>query len=181
MRVLLTAVAVAAFLPAVLPAAAAGPAPSRTSLHVVSLSSFTIGGRRFLGRTPEQVVSAFGRPSARLSSRSGLRLRYGGWTIGFERRASDRKLLASSAVSVDPALFGTSGRRLLAPWFGPRGIAGAVTREVEWIPDGVWNEWIPRAGGYDGLDFPRRITWGIDSRGQRWLRLATELDVEFRS
>ena len=60
-----------------------------------------------------------------------------------------------------------------------RGIEGAVTREIGWVPDGVWNEWIPPAGGYDGLDFPRRITWGVDSRGVRWLRLATNLGVEF--
>ena len=112
---------------------------------------------------------------------SGLRLRFGAWTIRFERRAPDAKLIASSAVATDQALFGTSGRRLLAPWFGPRGIEGAVTREVDWIPNGDWNEWIPRAGGYDGLDFPRRITWGVDSRGLRWLRLATDLEVEFRS
>ena len=178
---MLLAVAVVSASLLVLPTAAAGPAPPRTSLHVVSLSSFTIGGRRFLGRTPAQVNAAFGRPSARITSGSGLRLRFGAWTIRFERRASDGRLIASSAVSVDQALFGSSGRRLLAPWFGLRGIEGAVTREVDWIPDGDWNEWIPRAGGYDGLDFPRRITWGIDSHGLRWLRLATDLAVEFRS
>lgn len=179
---LLLAVVVASTSLVVLPLASAAPAPkpSLSSLHVVSLRSFTIGGRFFLGRTPAQVTAAFGKPSARVTTASGLRLRFGSWTIVFERRSSDRRLLASSAVSTDRALFGTSGRRLLAPWFGPRGIEGAVTREVEWVPDGVWNEWIPRGGGYDGLDFPRRITWGIDSRGQRWLRIATQLDVEFR-
>ena len=178
---MLIAVAVAAAFLVVLPTAAAATPPPRTSLHVVSLASFTIGGRHFLGRTPAQVTAEFGRPSARISSGSGLRLRLGAWTIRFERRASDGKLIAGSAVATDQALFGTSGRRLLAPWFGPRGIEGAVTREIEWVPDGDWNEWIPRAGGYDGLDFPRRITWGVDSRGLRWLRLATDLEVEFRS
>ena len=180
MRTFLPALAVASAL-ALLPTAAATPAPSRTSLHVASLKSFTIGGRRFLGRTPAQVTAAFGRPSARLSSASGLRLRFGAWTIRFERRSSDGRLRASSAVTTDQALFDASGRRLLAPWFGHRGIEGAVTREVEWVPDGVWNEWIPRDGGFDGLDFPRRITWGIDSHGLRWLRLATDLEVEFPS
>ena len=177
---MLIALVIAASL-VVLPTAPAATKPSRTSLHVVSLASFTIGGRHFLGRTPAQVTAAFGRPSARFSSGTTLRLRFGAWTIRFERRASDGKLIASSAVTTDQALFGTSGRRLLAPWFGPRGIEGAVTREVDWIPDGDWNEWIPRAGGYDGLDFPRRITWGVDSRGLRWLRLATDLEIEFRS
>ncbi len=182
MRALLLAVVAAASL-VVLPGAGAAvaPAPPLTSLHVVSLRSFTIGGRHFLGRTPAQVTTAFGKPSARVATASGLRLRLGAWTIGFERRASDRRLLASSAVSTDRALFGTSGRRLLAPWFGPRGIEGAVTREVEWVPDGVWNEWIPRAGGFDGLDFPRRITWGVDRHGVRWLRIATQPNVEFRA
>jgi hypothetical protein len=181
MRAMLIAVVVAAASLVALPTAAATTAPPRTSLHVVSLASFTIGGRHFLGRTPAQVTAAFGRPSARISSGSGLRLRFGAWTIRFERRTSDGRLIAASAVTTDQALFGTSGRRLLAPWFGPRGIEGAVTREVEWVPDGDWNEWIPRAGGYDGPDFPRRITWGVDSRGLRWLRLATDLEVEFRS
>ena len=176
---LIAAVVAAALV--VLPTASAATKPPRTSLHVVSLASFTICGRHFLGRTPAQVTAAFGRPSARFFSGSGLRLRFGAWTIRFERRASDAKLIASSAVATDQTLFGTSGRRLLAPWFGPRGVEGAVTREVDWIPNGDWNEWIPRAGGYDGLDFPRRITWGVDSRGLRWLRLATDLEVEFRS
>lgn len=161
--------------------AAPATAPSPGSLHVVSLNSFAIGGRRFLGRTPTQVTSAFGKPTARIAGRTTLDLRYRGWTIHFQRRKSDGKLLAASARSVDQALFGSRGRRLLAPWFGLRGIEGAVTSEVGWVENGDWNEWIPRNGGFDGLDFPRRISWGIDAQGRRWLRLATQLDVEFRA
>jgi hypothetical protein len=178
MRFLLLAIAVAASVVVAQPAAGQAP-PARTSLHVVSLRDFTIGGRRFLGRTPAQVVAAFGKPSRRVAGRSTLDLRYGSWTVHFERRASDGKLLGASARSVDPMLYGSHGQRLLAPWFGPAGIGGAVTREIEWVPDGVWNEWIPRAGGYDGADFPRRLTWGVDRAGVRWLRIATQLDVEF--
>src|SRR5262245_15079339 len=178
MRALLIAIVVAASV-AVLQPAAGQAQPPRSSLHVVSLWDFTLGGRRFLGRTPAQVTAAFGKPARRLATGSTLDLRYGSWTIHFQRRASDGKLLGSSARSVDPALYGSRGQRLLAPWFGPAGIRGAVTREVEWVPDGVWNEWIPRGGGYDGADFPRRITWGVDRWGVRWLRIATQLDVEF--
>jgi hypothetical protein len=154
-------------------------APPLRSLHVVSLPGFGIGGHRFLGRTPIQITSAFGKPSARIAGRSTLDLRYGGWTIHFQRRKSDGKLLAASARSVDQGLYGSGGRRLLAPWFGLNGIKGAVTSEVGWVKDGDWNEWIPRGDGYDGADFPRRISWGIDAHGRRWLRLATQLDVEF--
>jgi hypothetical protein len=164
----------------------AQPAPARSapaprSLHVVALGDFVIGGRRFLGRTPIQVTSAFGKPNARVASRSTLDLRYGGWTIRFRRRKSDGKLLAESALSVDQGLYGSRGGRLLAPWFGSRGIEGAVTSELGWIQDDVWTEWLPRGDGFDNADFPRRISWGIDARGHRWLRLATKLDVEFRS
>ena len=175
------AIAVSALLAVPVAPAAPATAPSPRSLHVVSLSSFTIGGRRFLGRTPIQVTSAFGKPTARIPGKSSLDLRYGPWTIHFQRRKSDGKLLGASARSVDQALFGSRGRRVLAPWFGLKGIEGAVTSEVEWVEDGVWNEWIPRNGGFDGLDFPRRITWGIDGKGHRWLRIATQLDVEFRA
>ena len=160
------------------PAAAASPPPR--SLHVVSLGNFLIGGRRFLGRTPTQVTAAFGRPDARIATRSTLDLRYGGWTIHFRRRPSDGALIAGSARSDDQKLVGARGRRVLAPWFGVRGIEGAVTSELGWFPDDVWAEWIPRGAGFDNLDFPRRISWGIDRSGRRWLRLATDLDLEFR-
>jgi hypothetical protein len=180
-RVLLTfSLAAAAVLATQSASAAPAPPPPPRSLHVASLMSFTIGGRHFLGRTPIQITSAFGKPSARIVGKSTLDLRYGGWTIHFKRRKSDGKLLAASALCVDQALYGTSGRRLLAPWFGLKGIEGAVTREVEWVKDGDWNEWIKRDGYFDGADFPRRISWGIDPRGRRWLRLQTDLEVEFR-
>jgi hypothetical protein len=177
---ILALVLVPASLLAAQPSLGQAAAPPRSSLHVVSLNDFTIGGRRFLGRTPAQVTALFGKPAARVASRTALDLRYGGWTIHFARRKSDGKLLGASATSVDPGLYGARGRRLLATWFGPRGIGGAVTSEIGWVENGDWNEWIPRAGGYDGLDFPRRISWGIDAKGRRWLRIATQLDVEFR-
>ena len=97
--------------------APAEAAPPRRSIHVTSLNDFTIGGRRFLGRTPIQVTSAFGKPSARATAPGVLVLRYGPWTINFKRRKSDRKLLAWSARSIDPALYGVRGGRLLAPTF----------------------------------------------------------------
>jgi hypothetical protein len=179
-RVLLTLALVAAALAVVQAAPARTATPSR-SLHVVSLSDFRIGARRFLGRTPIQITSAFGKPDARIAARSTLDLRYGSWTIHFERRTSDGRLLASSARSVDQRLYGSRGRRLLAPWFGLRGIEGAVTSELGWVKDDVWTEWIPQGGGYNSADYPRRISWGIDARGRRWLRLATTLDAEFRT
>jgi hypothetical protein len=126
------------------------------------------------------VTAAFGKPSSRFSTRSALELRYGSWTIHFKRRRSDGKLLADAARSVDQGLYGLRGRRILAPWFGTKAIESAVASEVAYVPNGDFNEWFPRDGGFQNGDFPRRITWGIDSRGRRWLRLATDLDVEFR-
>ena len=166
---------------------AAGPAPAatpnmpaRTSLHVVTLSGFQIGGRRFLGRSPAQVIAAFGKPSSRYATRTAMELRFGAWTIHFKKRRSDGKLIADAARSYDQGLYGSQGRRLLAPWFGRAAIESAVTDEVDYVVDGDFNDWIPRNGTFVGLDFPRTISWGIDSRGRRWLRVATDLEVEFR-
>jgi hypothetical protein len=159
---------------------AAATRPAARSLHVVALGDGLIGGRRFLGRTPAQVTAAFGKPAARTAGRTSLDLRYGAWTLRFERRRSDGTLIASSARSVDSALYGSRGRRLLAPWFGRAGIEGAVTSELGWTADGYFNEWIRRDGRFVGADFPRTITWGIDARGRRWLKLETDLDFEFR-
>ena len=98
------------------PAPAATPAmPARTSLHVVTLNGFQIGGRRFLGRTPTQVTSAFGKPSSRYATRTAMELRYGAWTIHFKKRRSDGRFIADAARSYDQALYGSRGRRLLAP------------------------------------------------------------------
>ena len=55
-----------------------------------------------------------------------------------------------------------------------------VTDEVDYEVDGNFNDWIPRNGTFVGLDFPRTISWGIDGRGRRWLRVATDIEVEFR-
>ena len=181
-RVLLLA-ALAASLAALTaaPAPAATPkAPARTSLHVVTLNGFQIGGRRFLGRTPTQVTSAFGKPSSRFATRTAMELRYGAWTIHFKKRRSDGLFIADAARSYDQALYGSRGRRLLAPWFGRDAIESAVTTELDYTPEGNFNDWIPRNGTFVGLDFPRTISWGIDSRGRRWLRVATDIEVEFR-
>jgi hypothetical protein len=107
--------------------------------------------------------------------------RYGDWTIHFKRRTSDRKLIAWSARSTDPALYGVRGRRLLAPWFTRETIRRAVTSEVGWIENGDFNEWIPRRDSFVSGDFPRRISWGIDARRHRWLKIATNIDLEYRS
>ena len=56
----------------------------------------------------------------------------------------------------------------------------AVTAEVDYTPDGNFNDWMPRNGTFVGLDFPRTISWGIDTRGRRWLRVATDIELEFR-
>ena len=183
MKKALLLAAVAAWLTALTAAAApaaAPTAPARTSLHVVTLNGFQIGGRRFLGRTPSQVTSAFGKPSSRFATRTAMELRYGAWTIHFKKRRSDGLFIADAARSYDQALYGSRGRRLLAPWFGRAAIESAVTTEVDYTPEGNFNDWIPRNGTFVGLDFPRTISWGIDSRGRRWLRVATDIEVEFR-
>jgi hypothetical protein len=178
---LLTALAGSISVLAAAPAPAATPnMPARTSLHVVTLNGFQIGGRRFLGRTPTQVTAAFGRPGSRYATRTAMELRYGAWTIHFKKRRSDGRFIADAARSYDQALYGSRGRRLLAPWFGRAAIESAVTDEVDYVVDGDFNDWIPRNGTFVGLDFPRTISWGIDSRGRRWLRVATDLEVEFR-
>ena len=109
-----------------------------------------------------------------------MELRYGAWTIHFKKRRSDGAFIADAARSYDQALYGSHGRRVLAPWFGRAAIESAVTAEVDYTPDGNFNDWIPRNGTFVGLDFPRTISWGIDSRGRRWLRVATDIEVEFR-
>jgi hypothetical protein len=174
-----SALVASAFLSSTAAAAGDGSPPPRRSIHVVSLNDFTIGGRRFLGRTPIQVTSLFGKPSARWSAVGVLVYRYGDWTIHFKRRTSDRKLIAWSARSTDPALYGVRGRRLLAPWFTRETIKRAVTSEVGWVENGDFNEWIARRDSFVSGDFPRRISWGIDARRHRWLKIATNLDVEF--
>ena len=93
------------------------------------------------------------------------------------RRETDRGLCSRDRSGALRHVRSQAARPLVRP-SGDRGRRHEGDRRV---PDGDWNEWIPRAGGYDGLDFPRRITWGVDSRGLRWLRLATDLEVEFRS
>jgi hypothetical protein len=184
MRTLCLALALGVTTAVVATAVTASPAeaaPSRRSIHVVSLNDFSIGGRRFLGRTPIQVTSAFGKPSARATAPGVLVLRYGHWTINFKRRKSDRKLIAWTARSIDPALYGVRGRRLLAPSFTRATIERAVAGEVDWVENGDFNEWFPRRDSFVSGDFPRRISWGIDARGHRWLKLETDLEVEFRS
>jgi hypothetical protein len=178
---LLAALAASVSVVAAAPAPAGAPKPpARTSLHVVTLNGFQIGSRNFLGRTPTQVTSAFGRPSSRYATRTAMELRYGAWTIHFAKRRSDGRFVADAGRSYDQGLYGSRGRRLLAPWFGRVAIESAVTAEVDYVPDGHFNDWIPRNGTFVGLDFPRTISWGIDSRGRRWLRVATDIEVEFR-
>jgi hypothetical protein len=162
--------------------AAAATYPAR-SLHVVSLDDFRIGARAFLGRTPTQITSAFGRPDARTTrvihgKVVTVQLRYATWTISFKRRAGDGKLLASAARTTDPLLTGRRGTRLLAPWFGTRGIQGAVVREVGGVDHPEGNEWILRSDHLDNANVPRTVTWGVAGH-TRWLSLATDLNVEF--
>jgi hypothetical protein len=168
-------------------AALAAPAAAATypvrSLHVVSLDGFRIGGRAFLGRTPTQITSAFGRPDARTTrvirgKVVTVQLRYATWTLSFKRRAGDGKLLAWAARTTDPFLTGSRGTRLLAPWFGVRGIQGAVVREVGGVDHPEGNEWILRSDHLDNTNFPRTVSWGVAGH-TRWLSLATDLNVEF--
>jgi hypothetical protein len=168
-------------------AALAAPAAAATypvrSLHVVSLSDFRIGARAFLGRTPTQITSAFGRPDARTTSVVRgkvvtVQLRYAAWTISFKRRAGDGRLLAWAARTTDPLLTGSRGTRLLAPWFGARGIQSAVVREVGGVDHPEGNEWILRSDRLDNANFPRTVSWGVAGH-TRWLSLATDLNVEF--
>jgi hypothetical protein len=174
------AAAVVSVLAAAPAPAATSAMPARTSLHVVTLNGFQIGGRRFLGRTPIHVTSAFGKPSSRFATRTAMELRYGTWTIHFKKRRSDGKFIADAARSYDQALFGSRGRRLLAPSWSRAAIERAVTAEVDYTPDGNFNDWMPRNGTFVGLDFPRTISWGIDARGRRWLRFGTDIELEFR-
>jgi hypothetical protein len=176
-RILLTAVALTAL---VVVGGAAAAAPKRP-LSVVSLGDPTIGGRLFLGRTPLQVTSAFGKPSARTTTRTSATLRYGHWTISFKKRVSDGKLIAYAARAAGGTLTGVRGHRLLSPSASRAQIAAGVTAELDWVEDGNFNEWNPRgASSFVGLDFPRTITWGIDAHGVRWLKIATDLNREFR-
>jgi hypothetical protein len=157
--------------------AAATPRP----LTLVSLGDPTIGGHLFLGRTPLQVTSAFGKPSARTSTRTTATLRYGHWTISFKKRASDGKLIGYAARGSGGTLTGVFGHRLLAPSYTPAQIGTGVTAELGWVKDGDFNEWIPRGtSSYVGADFPRAISWGVDRHGVGWLKIVTDLNVEFR-
>ena len=176
-RILLTAVALTAL---VVVSAATAAAPKRP-LTVVSLRDPTIGGHLFLGRTPLQVSSAFGKPSARTATRTSATVRYGHWTISFKKRVSDGKLIGYAARAAGGTLTGVRGHRLLTPSYSRAQIKAGVTAEVEWVKDGNFNEWIPRsASSFVGLDFPRTITWGIDRHGVRWLKIETDLNHEFR-
>ena len=175
--ILLTAVALTALVAV---GAATAAAPKRP-LNVVSLGDPTIGGRLFLGRTPLQVTSALGKPSARTATRTSATLRYGHWTISFKKRVSDGKLLAYAARAAGGTLTGVYGHRLLTPSYSRAQIRAGVTAEVKWVKDGDFNEWIPRgAASFVGTDFPRTITWGIDRHGVRWLKIVTDLNREFR-
>jgi hypothetical protein len=160
---------------------AAGAAAPKRPLTVVSLGDPTIAGHLFFGRTPLQVTSAFGKPSARTATKTTATLRYGHWTISFKKRASDGKLIGYAARAAGGTLTGVRGNRLLTPSYSREQIAAGVTAELEWVKDGDFNEWIPRgASTYVGADFPRTITWGIDRHGVRWLKLETDLNQEFR-
>jgi hypothetical protein len=60
-------------------------------------------------------------------------------------------------------------------------ITSGVTAELGWVKDGDFNEWIPRgASSFVSADFPSTITWGIDRHGVRWLKIETDLNLEFR-
>jgi len=177
MRILLTTVALTALV-AVGSATAAAP---KRPLNVASLGNPTIGDRLFLGRTPLQVTSAFGKPSARTATTTTATLRYGHWTISFKKRASDGKLIGYAARAAGGTLTGVFGHTLLTPSYSRAQIAAGVTAELGWVKDGDFNEWIPRgASSYVGADFPRTITWGIDRHGVRWLKIETDLNLEFR-
>src|SRR5262245_33718980 len=162
-------------------AAVASAASTPLPLNVVSLGDPTIAGHLFLGRTPIQVTSAFGKPSARTQTKTAATLRYGHWTISFKKRASDGKLIGYAARASGGTLTGVFGHRLLTPSYSRAQIKAAVSAEVEYLPDGDFNEWMPRGeASFVGLDFPRTITWGIDRHGVRWLNLTTDLNLEFR-
>jgi hypothetical protein len=175
LRTLLAAAALTALV------AAGSAAAAAPKLDIVSLGDPTIGGRLFLGRTPLQVTSAFGKPAARTTTKTTAMLRYGHWTISFKKRASDGKLIAYAARAAGGTLTGVFGHPLLTPSSSRAQIAAGVTAELGWVPDGDFNEWYPRgASTYVGADFPRTITWGIDGRGVRWLKIQTDLSLEFR-
>ena len=175
--ILLTAVALAALVAV----GSAGAAAPKRPLSVVSLGDPTIGGHRFLGRTPLQVTSAFGKPSARTATRTSATLHYGQWTISFKKRVSDGKLIGYAARAAGGTLTGVFGHGLLAPSYGRAQITAGVTAELGWVEDGDFNEWIPRGpSSFVGADFPRTITWGIDPHGVRWLKIETDLNLEFR-
>jgi hypothetical protein len=161
--------------------AAASTASTRRSLNVVSLNDPTIGGHLFLGRTPAQVTSSFGKPSSRATTRTTAVLRYDRWTISFKKRASDGKLIAYAARASGGTLVGVRGNRLLAPSYGRAQIGRAVTAELGWVENGDFNEWIPRgASSFVGTDFPRTVSWGVDAHGVGWLKIETDLNLEFR-
>jgi hypothetical protein len=176
-RILVTAVA----LSALVAAGAAGAATPKRPLNVVSLGDPTIAGRLFLGRTPIQVTSAFGKPTARTTTKTTATLRYGHWTISFKKRPSDGKLIGYAARAAGGTLTGVRGHRLLTPTYTRAQIATGVAAELEWVEDGDFNEWFPRGtSSFVGADFPRTITWGIDTHGVRWLKIQTDLNQEFR-
>src|SRR5262245_25821961 len=163
--ILLTAVALTALTALAAVGAAHAAAPKRP-LNVVSLNDPTIGGRLFLGRTPLQVTSAFGKPSARTTTRTSATLRYGHWTISFKKRASDGKLIAYAARAAGGTLTGVRGHRLLTPSYSRAQIKAGVTAEVKLVKDGNFNEWMPRgAASFVGLDFPRTTHCGSGSHG----------------
>jgi hypothetical protein len=175
-----TLILTAVVLTALAVVGAAGAAAQKRPLNVVSLGDPTIGGGLFLGRTPLQVTSAFGKPSARTATRTSATLRYGHWTIRFKKRVSDGKLIGYAARAAGGTLTGVRGHRLLTPSYSRAQIKAGVTAEVEWVKDGNFNEWTPRGtSSFVGLDFPRTITWGIDRHGVRWLKIETDLNREF--
>jgi hypothetical protein len=150
---------------------AARAATPKLPLSTVGLGDPTIAGHLFLGRTPTQVTSAFGNPSARTQTKTAAALRYGTWTISFKRRASDGKLIAYAARANGGTLTGVRGHRLLAPAYSASQIKEAVAAEVEYVVDGDFNEWMPRgAASFFGLDFPRTISWGVDRHNIRWIQ-----------
>jgi hypothetical protein len=178
--IFLTAAALTALV-AVGAADVAGAAAPKLPLTVVSLGDPTIAGHLFLGRTPLQVTSAFGKPSARTVTKTSATLRYGHWTISFKKRVSDGKLIGYAARAAGGTLTGVRGHRLLTPSYSRAQITAGVTAEVEWVKDGDFNEWIPRgASSFVGTDFPRTISWGVDRHGVRWLKVETDLNQEFR-
>jgi hypothetical protein len=172
---------VAALLVGLVAVGAASAAAPKIPLSVVSLGDPTIAGHLFLGRTPLQVTSAFGKPSARTQTKTTASLRYGHWTISFKKRASDGKLIGYAARASGGTITGIFGHRLLSPSASRAQIKAAVTAEVEYVVDGNFNEWMPRGdASFVGLDFPRTISWGIDQHGIRWLQVQTDLNLEFR-